>query len=97
MAAPHFSQHILKHRLIYAQFDNQLLEPTVLVLQQLHLPDLVRFQDCILLFPSTEDLLAGSGLMEHFCNRHPDLGLFKQPDDLLHGKPSPLHHPDRRP
>jgi len=95
MAAPHFSQHILKHRLIYAQFDNQLLEPTVLALQQLHLPDLIRFQDCILLFPSIEDLLAGPGLTEHYCNRHPDLGLSKYPDDLLHGEPSLLHHPDR--
>jgi hypothetical protein len=82
---------ILQDRLVQAELGHELLEPSVLVVKLLQLPDLVRLHPRVLTLPSVKRLFRNPDLPDHVQEGHPELGLLEHRHDLLNRKSNPLH------
>ena len=69
----------------------------VLLLQLLHLANLVYLKANVLGLPSVKRLLTDPSLPDHLNDGDPNLCLFQHPDDLLHTESLLLHQQNPRP
>jgi len=85
-----FLEHFVKHLLVEREIRHQALQPTILVLELLHLLDLAR-RHLAELLPAVERLLGDPELPADVCNGGSVIHLLQGQSDLLIRK-STLSH-----
>src|SRR5471032_1706261 len=92
-ASPFFCRDVLQHGVVQHRLGQQLLQPTVLVLQRPQPLGLRHFQTAVLRFPLVERRTADPMLAADVRRRRTSLMLPQNTDDLLFREPSLLHPP----
>src|ERR1017187_7420073 len=90
-ASPFFSEHPLEGRHVQRQLGDDVLQSPVFILEHAQLLGVAHVHAAVLGFPAIEALLADPMPPAQVLRLGSSLGLLENRDDLLLGKPLPLH------